>query len=242
MEILMTNKIQTTLIKQTKTQEGIYMKKQKTQFLATGIALSASLFAGTVMASEETSDSRVMSKSVILGAYAGSNSTSEYLIGFGGLDSKNDWSKGYISHFTTDGATNSVSGFPISFGQYQSTRIGFSGEGFGNEKPFSGGAFIYKNQLENKLIDKYGVGFAIGGGFVINEQIKLGAEVEALPQFLSTNWDDKVYLEYAAEIKASYLITKTLKAKAAYKYGGMILNDSNYKLYDNFGAGVEVSF
>jgi hypothetical protein len=177
----------------------------------------------------------------LVGAYVGSDSAMRLKVGIGGLGEKNDWSSVALTYFKTD-SDLSINGVGIDMGEYSSIRLAIDSNGFRSNTPYSGGMFLYKNKLERGIIDKYGVGFALGGGFAMGNKTKLNAQVELMPQFLSTDWDDKVYLQYTGKLEGHYLVTKSVKAHVAYEYGGMLLDENSYKLYSNVGAGVEVAF
>lgn len=114
-------------------------------------------------------------------------------------------------------------------------QLGFKGESFGDNASFNFDVFLYQQEISKKsvnLTDQIGIGIGVGAGRFLGKGVKVSAYAEAIPEWLSNDWDSAYSIQTKFELRADYLINKNVLLKAkAQNYSG--LSDKEYKTLSN---------
>lgn len=125
----------------------------------------------------------------------------------------------YVSHFQSD-ATTSVGGTDIGKTKYRSTRLGIDVNSYRTElaggTALKGGFFLYKNDSDLNT-GRYGVGVNFFPVTMITEKLQVYTGLSLMPEFLSSDWNAKVALEYEIHAGVSYRITPIFDAGISYR-------------------------
>src|SRR5690554_424879 len=135
---------------------------------------------------------------------AGNNSYEAQLgLGFWNED-KTEHSQFYLSHFQSEDNLK-VKHTDLGKQKYTSSRVGFQVQGFGFTPAGASQAsiFIYKNRSEANL-DRLGFGLNLLLGKMLTDNLRVHLGADVMPEFLSTDWDAKAFLQYQLNTGLTY--------------------------------------
>lgn len=122
-----------------------------------------------------------------------------------------------------------LSSFSVNDGPsaYRSKRMGLKLSAYERGVPWTLdlGLYGYHNHA-NIDFDRYGFGFILGAGVKLGDHNRVLAVAEAMPEWLSTDWDAAAFVEYTAKLYWEYIPTVNLALRMEYRRGGVFDNSS----------------
>lgn len=163
-----------------------------------------------------------------------------WLVGLGGWTRDNTHAMVYYSELhITDRA--SIDGTRFAATDYTSKRLGAVMESFNKGEAFNGGVYIYDNRSD-WLIDRKGIGFNIGVGWMLTSRTRFFAGADLMFEPLSTDWDANALLEYELQTGITQKLSARMDLLGIYRYNGTYHGDTRSTNYDVFMAGIRFNF